>query len=142
MCSGCAANLERLAMDSFQPTISAYHDGLRWKEFHRAARMIPSAERGRFVAQREANEAVFDIVDYEIREVRWKTLESAEGAEDPFRATVIVEFRHVWKNEGVLRVTRMEQQWEFDGEQWLLRAQSEVREDGTSGPAATSGELL
>jgi len=140
--AGCAANMERQAMSSFQPTVAAYHDGLRWKEFHRASRMIPAENRSRFVAQREANQAVFDIVDYEIREVRWEPRESSAGDDEVIRATVLVEFRHVWKNEGLVRVTRMEQRWEYAEGTWLMRSQHEVREPDAGGTGATSGELL
>ncbi len=140
--ASCAANLERKAQAAFQPAISAYHDGLRWKEFHRAARMIPTADRREFITQREANQAVFDITDYEIREIRWDPRQGGEHSEDPVTATVIVEFRHVWKDEGVLRVTRMEQKWKYISGGWLLSSQMEAKEEPSGGTGATSGDLL
>jgi hypothetical protein len=105
--SGAARKTEDLVSD-----IREFQEGLRWRNYDRAADHVVAAQRARFLDAHDDLDADLRIDDYEVMRV---TL-TAQHTE------ALVRVKYTWHRDSVGKVheTIVDQKWERQGKIWRI----------------------
>lgn len=115
--TACGSSMKRT--NSLLDDVNAYNDGVRWRQYPKAAARIHPKERASFVAELVSLEEEVRISDWEILHIEY------EG-EDHVVAKVLVRYNWFLDSRGLLKTTSTIQTWKLFGKRWLVTAEDLV----------------
>lgn len=99
--------------------IHAYNDGVRWRQYPKAAARIHPKERSAFIEEINALEEELKISDWELIHIDYG------GKKD--KATVLVRYTWHLDSKGIVHTTSTRQIWKLHGKKWLVTEELRTR---------------
>lgn len=107
--------------------VRGYSDGVRWRDFERAALRIQPARRSEFMDQREDLDDDLRVADWDMKRLKY----------DKTKNRAVVEIKWTWllDSRGIVHTTVTRQNWSLHGKRWLLDREIRVRGEPMPGVA-------
>jgi len=118
LAAGCGARANKGT--NLIDDIHAYNDGVRWRQYPKAAAHIHPKERNAFIAELSAMEDELKIADWELVHVEY-------AGQDNDSATAQVRYTWLLDSRGIVHTTNTVQTWRRFGKQWLVVDEERVR---------------
>jgi hypothetical protein len=121
---GCAHTKKKIDLETLAPTVDAFHQRVRWKDYRFASRyVVPERQKDFEKALREHNdEKDLDVTDYEI--------EGVEMLEEGQRARVTSRLRWTRLPSVSVKEEQVTSEFVYRDGQWLLEKQTGGPFDG------------